>query len=212
MTAIAGPRPRQYLVAASVLLLHGAALWVLVRMQPQLREPAGDAVASVWLMVNPVIPQAMEDPADQKVAAAVRSAPSRANPEVPEEAAAISVAPVGAPTIRWDRASEEFVRGHADRLQAAKPRQFGQVEPSRPFKVCRRAKNSWEWKAEPGKAGLAGGLIPFVRLGKRCAIGLGFFGCSLDEPPPANGQLLDSMNDPDLPTSSVPSEADCLPD
>jgi hypothetical protein len=68
---------------------------------------------------------------------------------------------------------------------------------------CRRYKKPDPWVAEPKKFGFAGGL-PFVRLGKRCVLGLGFFGCGVGKLPEANGHVLDDMRDPDRPRSSVP--------
>jgi hypothetical protein len=50
---------------------------------------------------------------------------------------------------------------------------------------------------------MSGGL-PYMEIGKRCAIGLGFFGCGIGELPPPNGHLFDGMDDPDRERSSVP--------
>jgi hypothetical protein len=45
--------------------------------------------------------------------------------------------------------------------------------------------------------------LPYIRVGERCAIGLGFFGCGFGKPP-ANGNLFDGMDAPDRDRSSVP--------
>ncbi|MEZ5457795.1 MAG: hypothetical protein R3E65_00290 [Steroidobacteraceae bacterium] len=87
------------------------------------------------------------------------------------------------------------------------PRSFG-GQPRSPYRACKPRKGSWEWKAEPGKVGMAGPL-PYVRVGKRCIVGLGFFGCALGEPPPPNDKLLDDMRKPDRPRSSVPGPEHC---
>jgi hypothetical protein len=52
------------------------------------------------------------------------------------------------------------------------------------------------------------GLIPYVRLGKRCVIALGAFGCAIGKLPEADGTLFDDMRDPNRPTSSVPDIPD----
>jgi hypothetical protein len=68
---------------------------------------------------------------------------------------------------------------------------------------CRKYKKPEPWVPEPNKFGIAGGL-PYVRLGKRCVLGLGFFGCGVGKLPEANGHVLEDMRDPDRPRSSVP--------
>lgn len=62
------------------------------------------------------------------------------------------------------------------------------------------------WEPEPKRAGFAGGL-PYVRLG-RCIVGLGFFGCALSSPAPANGHVLDAARDADYDVLDGP---DCVP-
>ena len=68
---------------------------------------------------------------------------------------------------------------------------------------CWKYKTPDAWKPEPRTFGIEGGL-PYVRLGKRCILGLGFFGCDLGKLPEANGRLFDDMSDSDRPRSSVP--------
>jgi hypothetical protein len=68
---------------------------------------------------------------------------------------------------------------------------------------CRQRKYEFGWSSETGKVGLSG-LLPYVRLGQRCVIGLGFFGCGIGKLPEPNGDLFEHMRDPDRPRSSVP--------
>jgi len=72
---------------------------------------------------------------------------------------------------------------------------------------CRKYKKPDAWQPEPRKFGLAGGL-PYVRLGKRCIAGLGFFGCGFGKLPEANSHLFDDMHEPDRPRSSAPDPRD----
>lgn len=59
-----------------------------------------------------------------------------------------------------------------------------------------------EFKWAPPKSGFSGGL-PYMRVGDRCVIGLGFFGCSLGKPP-SRGDLFEGMDEPGRERSSVP--------
>jgi hypothetical protein len=68
---------------------------------------------------------------------------------------------------------------------------------------CRKYQKLDAWVPEPRKFGIAGGL-PYVRLGKRCVLGLGFFGCAVGKLPDANSHAFDDMHEPDRPRSSVP--------
>ena len=43
---------------------------------------------------------------------------------------------------------------------------------------CRKRNYESEWKPEPKRVGMQG-LLPYIRLGKRCVVGLGFFGCGV---------------------------------
>ena len=60
-----------------------------------------------------------------------------------------------------------------------------------------------EFKWAPPKAGFSNGL-PYMRLGDRCVIGLGLFGCGIGKKPPARGDLFEGMDDPERDRSSVP--------
>ena len=46
--------------------------------------------------------------------------------------------------------------------------------------------------------------LPYMELGKRCVIGLGFFGCGIGKLPEPDGTLFDDMDDPNRPRDSVP--------
>lgn len=76
---------------------------------------------------------------------------------------------------------------------------------------CRRYRKPPPWDPEPKKFGLTDGpglRLPYVRLGKRCVLGLGFFGCGFGKLPEANGHVFDDFRDPDRPRSSVPDPND----
>jgi hypothetical protein len=75
-------------------------------------------------------------------------------------------------------------------------------------KRCERPPSVTQWTSEPKKFGFAGGL-PYMRLGKRCVVGLGFFGCVPGELPAANSHLLDGRNRATEADSSVPEAQGC---
>jgi hypothetical protein len=130
-------------------------------------------------------------------------APERARSPVAEAEEALSEQP-----IDWNAAAERSARRASVSTGEPGARVFG-VTPESPYRPCEKKESSFKWDPEPKKAGFAGGL-PYVTVGERCVIGLGFFGCSLGELPPANGTLLDDMNAADQPQGSVPGPEDCL--
>lgn len=67
---------------------------------------------------------------------------------------------------------------------------------------CRKYKKPDAWVPQPKEFGINGGL-PYLRLGKRCIVGLGFFGCGVGKTPDANAHVFDDMRDPDRPRSSA---------
>jgi hypothetical protein len=74
--------------------------------------------------------------------------------------------------------------------------------PGSKVPACKKPLRSFQWNPELPKAGIEG-FIPYVRLGKHCVLGLGFFGCALGKQE-ANGHLFDDLKNPDRPGSSVP--------
>ena len=125
---------------------------------------------------------------------------------------AVTVAAVvtpGTAPIDWNR--ESALAGQ--RLGAAevttKSRTFGApLAPS--TQLCRQSNVKAPWNKELRRAGFIGGL-PYVRLGKRCLVGLPFFGCAIGHLPEADSQLLADMGNTDRARSSVPNFPDCVP-
>jgi hypothetical protein len=114
-------------------------------------------------------------------------------------------APLVEPHVDWQIEAERATR--AISAESAKERK---CDPSdRPWSSlpkCRKSRRPPEWEPETPRAGFDH-LLPYVRLGKRCILGLGFFGCALGKLPEANGHLFDDMKDPDRTRSSVPDAA-----
>jgi hypothetical protein len=114
-------------------------------------------------------------------------------------------APAGIPQIDWRKEAEVTIGSMAPRI--AKEMAGKCMEAKRsgaaPPVGCKKDSYEPDWKPEPGRFG-SSGLFPFVRLGERCVVGLGFFGCALGKLPQPDGTLLEDMRDPNRPTSSVP--------
>ena len=107
-----------------------------------------------------------------------------------------------APPIDWYRAGKDAAQAAAQgRSRENRDCDDGE-RPGSMRRLCKKATH-FEWHPNP-KAVEFEGLIPYVHLGKRCVVGLGFFGCAVGALPDANGHLLDDMKDPDRPLSSVP--------
>jgi hypothetical protein len=68
---------------------------------------------------------------------------------------------------------------------------------------CNKQPRPFEWNPEQKRVGFAG-VLPYVRLGDFCVLGLGFFACAVGERPRANIHLFDEMDNPNRPRSSVP--------
>jgi hypothetical protein len=106
------------------------------------------------------------------------------------------------PSIDWRGEAAQSAR-NAIQDRKVSPRGFEEKAPAvrvpkvRPFK----------WDPSPGRFGFAGGL-PYMELGKRCAIGLGFFGCAIGELPPPDWHLFDEMNNPHRDRGSVPAPSE----
>jgi hypothetical protein len=106
------------------------------------------------------------------------------------------------PSIDWEREARRSVEALAPQLLEgliAKCRDVSEPIPPE----CKPRRYEFKWSREPGTLEWDG-LLPFVRLGERCVIGLGFFGCGIGPLPEPNGELFDGMQDPDRPRSSVP--------
>ncbi|HEU4530683.1 MAG TPA: hypothetical protein VFR59_05825 [Steroidobacteraceae bacterium] len=154
-------------------------------------------------------------PAESETPAAPRDVSSprarqRSKPAVsPDTAITPPLSQPPAPRIDWTLEAERAARDAAAAREQPGPRAFGE-QPVSPYRRCKPRESSFEWDPEPDKAGFAGGL-PFVRLGERCIVGLGFFGCAIGKLPEANGELFADMHSAREPESSVPDLDECPP-
>ncbi len=125
-------------------------------------------------------------------------------PAMPDAAASPDALTVE-PPVDWRDEAERVAKSQAESIFKELKHQCSEAALRGEFlPECRRYKNPDAWVPEPRRFGIAGGL-PYVRLGKRCIVGLGFFGCAVGKGPEANGGLFDDLRDPDRPQSSVPT-------
>jgi hypothetical protein len=207
------PSPRDCVVWALVIGGHVLVLMLFAsagRLQPPRLASAIDEARALLLVMVPAMPseEPTPDPPEER-------RPVRPVPELPAADTAItlpreSIPPApAAPAIDWLSEGERAAREAAEKSTRPGPRAFGE-HPTSPYRRCKAPKSSFEWDPEPDKAGFAGGL-PFVRLGERCILVLGFFGCAIGDLPKPNSHLFDDMHDPERVTGSVPGPDDCLP-
>jgi hypothetical protein len=116
--------------------------------------------------------------------------------------------PTAPPSTDWHTAAERAAR-LATTGDRKSTRDFTS-SPTSPYRDCERKMNNFEWKPDAHRTGWANGL-PYVRAGKRCVVGLGFFGCKLDpELPPPDGELFADMNTANQMDGTVPGPQDCV--
>jgi hypothetical protein len=185
--------------AALLLFMH------LERSRPLHSASADDSLTVILVPVPVTRPHPLPEPVEPLLSRPAHqepTAPSRAEIEAP----ASPLASPQVPAIDWRGEIGRVAREAAEdatkeqlNLPCKAPRKFS--DP--PQTGCRPQPKAFQWDPEPGLFGFSGGL-PFARVGKRCAIGLGFFGCGIGELPKPNGKLFESMDDPDRPRSSVP--------
>jgi hypothetical protein len=195
-----------------VIGLHGA---LVLLFSVDRTEERGEAEAeprramTVVFLDTPLEPvpekQELPPPERQRVARAPRRAGASTSGDTSASTAITTPATPGdSPSIDWEHEREvtaqamlpELMKQNQSKCEAE--RRPGSMLPG-----CRKPAKDPEWEPEPSVLGIEG-LLPFVRLGKRCVVGLGFFGCALGKLPEANSHLFDEMRNPDREHSSVP--------
>lgn len=193
-------------LAAHVLLIQ--AWWWGSRAVPSRIEPVPQYV-SVWPDERrPEPPVAVAErvqakPPASRTAITTSPAPPRPDPsrDVPSEGIG---APdeLSAPGVDW--AGEAALAAQRQSEARGAPATFSEPPP-KPREPCRV--KPWKWKPEEKRAGIA--PLPYVVIGKRCIIGLGFFGCSLGEPAEVASDQLDDYKNGDGAGPSVPDPNVC---
>lgn len=193
---------RRMIVSVAVLALHCLLVLLLLARQPITRIFATDDRSSVLFLIETPRPRETTRPAQAPMTQrtpAVIDEPSPGEQITTEPALPASSAP-----IDWSAQAAEAAAAVVDKAIRQETRKCDPSDSPNSFLPrCNPPSHEFEWSPEP-KVGFSGGL-PYVRLGKRCAVGLGFFGCGIGRLPPANGDLFEGMSDPERDRSSVPS-------
>jgi hypothetical protein len=202
-------------VTAWTLVLGGHVLLLVLLSLSKTKDrqstASGPEPKTILLLLD-MAPPPIEAPSDQRSPIAPSIARVRA-PKVAAESLGQAITPseISAPSrapVDWYSEAKEVAKDRGTELAATQPKKACDPSQSdRPGSLlpkCGTKKyKDTSWDPAPPKAGFSG-LLPFVMIGKRCAVGLGFFGCALGKLPDADGHVFDEMNDPDRPRSSVP--------
>jgi len=194
-----------------VIGIHGALVLLFAFDRSEERgetEADSQSPMTVVFLDRPPPEPPPEEPKPAPSVAAPRLDIVRATPassDVPAVASSEPSTSVGTPgAIDWEH--ERAITAQAMLPELLKQNQTKCEAERRPGSMlpkCRQPVKVPEWEPEPGRFGIDG-LIPFMRIGKRCAVGLGFFGCAIGKLPEADSHLFDEMRNPDRERSSVP--------
>jgi hypothetical protein len=207
--ATAGGRSlRDCFVWAFIIGSHALLILVFMGGKRQVRQVSADAPSpSVLVLIDlPAQPAASSEAVSE--APQLASVPVLVLPEIDSGSTAITLPPEtdpagpGTNAIDWQLEAERSAHAVVERNAKSREKRIGEHPPS-PFREKPKPKE-FPWDPEPDKAGFAAGFIPYVVIGERCVVGLGFFGCVLGKKPPANSHLFDGMHDPNREHSSVP--------
>jgi hypothetical protein len=198
------PRIIAHLISLAIVIGGHVLLFMLFASRPattlrQSRSPS----PSTLLLLEPEFSKQEELPvieATELIRSITVLPPERIDTSI-ASSTAIEIAPAG-PRIDWHLEAQRSVEAMTpDLLEQLRRKCETDERPLPP--ECKTRNYEFDWDPEPSTVGMAGGL-PYVRLGKRCILGLGFFGCALGKLPEPNGGLFETMRDPDRPRSSVP--------
>lgn len=194
---------RRFIALAVVVALHCLFLLLLL-LQPIADRVADSAPSSVLFFIERPRPTVTTVPS-------VQPRPTQAPPTIvleptaPEEQPSIAPpSPNPSATIDWTAQATQAAAAVVDKAIREETRECDPSDSPNSFlPPCNPKTKQFEWTGEP-RVGFSGGL-PYVRIGERCVVGLGFFGCGFGDPPPAKGDLFEGMDDAERDRSSVPS-------
>lgn len=208
-TVVAGMRiessgaDRRLVILLIVAGLHALMILALIRARPE-HLALGEGQALTLIFIPEVLRRIHPVP--------LSPIPSTPRPMRREDEAPLgmpataqgSASPISpAPAIDWKRAAaqsaavtvDEAIRGETRMCSSA------DTDPAWLPKCNPPAQPKFDWA--PPRAGFSGGL-PYVRMGEKCVVTIGLFACGFGGDPPVNGDLFESMRDPERDRSSVP--------
>jgi hypothetical protein len=194
---------RRWIVRA--IVVGGHVLLVAIAVNVRTHRPSGedDRVSRrIRLIVVTPMPPAVQQRREAQTALRAKAASAPPAP-VPESPVVQTGEPPSQAHVDWDKEAARV--GHSASL-SSQPTDRRCDDTDRPGSMlprCKKQPRPFEWNPEPKRVGFAG-VLPYVRLGDFCVLGLGFFGCAIGERPRANIHLFDELHNPDRPRSSVP--------
>jgi len=193
---------QRYVVAAAIVGIHALGIVLLAGMTVRFRGVSLPEPEPLYIRYfpserrEPAAPQALAEPGHAARAAAER--PSAAAAPGPS---AITIEPG---PIDWDQEASLEADAIVRDLARREHRKCDDSDkPGSWLPKCKKHTPAFGWSDEH-RAGFTPEGLPYVRLGKRCAVVMGFLGCALGALPEANGHLFDGLKDPDRDRSSVP--------
>lgn len=215
-----GRTRRRHAVLGLVIVVHAVLIALVLRRQEMLSlQPESRAPLIFLTSPAPVSPTSAASPTNDNKSLGNKTFPKRSQNTAGDFAISLDtqITPLlGDLPLRlgvdWDREATIVSNSQAASIfkelkhlcdEAARR---GEQPPE-----CHKYRKPPPWDPEPKKFGFTDGpglRLPFVRLGRHCILGLGFFGCGVGRLPEANGHVLDDMRDPDRPRSSVPDPND----
>jgi hypothetical protein len=196
----------RYIAFVVAAALHFLILWMLWMHEPIARRIGhhDPSIPSVLFFIDTPRPP-VTTPSPDRAPRVETIADEFPAPSAAEETSAAPAPPTPPATIDWTAQASEAAAAVVDKAISEETRKCDPSDaPTSFLPPCSPKTRKFEWNPEPGRFGFSGGL-PYVRVGERCAIGLGFFGCGFGARPPANGDLFEGMDDPERDRSSVPS-------
>ncbi|MGA2708691.1 MAG: hypothetical protein ACLQJ0_14440 [Steroidobacteraceae bacterium] len=184
-------------VIALVVVLHLAAVWLLIWTTLRFRTSAASTSLELLVLATPSAapPEAAPSPRDEAVRAErarpqpAPAEPSAANPEAAQENNAIH------PPIDWDGELDRAARDAASVANSPQPREFGFPQAASP--APKAPEFAWS-RTHTHRVDILpdGGML--VNISSHCAIIINPFPfpiCGLGKTP-ANGDLFEHMRDP----------------
>ncbi len=198
--------------AAAVLILHFFVIALFVRGdRPSRTDRSEEEHAGILYLLSPSQP-ARQSP--ERARAARDRHPRRTRlPDdlrmpvlaAPRQLPGLISVPSG-PKVDWYHEAEVVAHTITGTQGTGVHPGSGEHEHS-PYRKC-APRPGFAWDPEPKRVGFMG-LMPYLRIGKRCFIALGAFGCAIGPLPEPNGHLLDAIKDGPVTFTSVPDDDDC---
>lgn len=182
-------------------------IWLLASREQDAGRPLMQRVSTILVFITPPIVQSVPEPKPREETEKKRTqrspppAPRDTAPSIaPPEPASPAATEAHVPKIDWKAQAESSAAAIAENAPVAVEKECGPQSAKDPRTPCRKPAEKIEWK--PRRLDFENGL-PYVRIGPKCLVGLGFLGCKLGDKP-VDGSLLEPIDDAERDRTSVP--------